>query len=117
MRVKAERDRLRVVSMIEAAEEAKLDTAGGQEVFLKPGLVQKAALLDLIHFPEPAERASPNLKKTNPRIPWAQRSELRNHGLVHDYPDVDLERIWHFVHVALPVIRRKLDHLAYPTEG
>jgi hypothetical protein len=40
MREKAEGDRLRVVSMIESAEEAKLDAAAGKPVFLKPGLIQ-----------------------------------------------------------------------------
>jgi uncharacterized protein with HEPN domain len=117
MRGKPERDRLRVVAMIEAAEETKLDAAKGKQVFLTPGLIQKAVLLDLIHFTESAQRTSPSLKKLNAGIPWARLREFRNHGLVHDYPEVDYERIWHFARIELPRIRRKLDHLIYPVEA
>lgn len=116
MTAKPARDRLRVTAMIEAAEEAKRDAGGAKAMFLQPGLVQKAVLLDLIHFTGSAERTSVGLKKTNPTIPWARLSRLRNRGLVHDYAEVDLEDLWEFVRRELPRIRRQLDHLRYPAE-
>jgi uncharacterized protein with HEPN domain len=113
---KPNRDRLRVTSMIQAAEEAKRDSAAGKAAFLEAGLVQKGVLLDLIHLTESAEKASAGLKKRNPVIPWARLSRLRDRGLVHDYAEADLEDIWAFVREELPRIRRQLDRLSYPEE-
>jgi len=103
--------------MLEASEETKRDAAAGKAAFLEPGLTQKAVLLDLIHLTESAEKASAGLKKSNPRVPWARLSRLRNHGLVHDYAAVDLEDLWAFVREELPRIRRHLDRIAYPDES
>jgi uncharacterized protein with HEPN domain len=113
---KASRDRLRVTAMIQAAEEARRDAEGGKETFMEPGMPQKAVLLDLIHFTESAEKASPGFKKGNSRIPWERLSGLRNRGLVHDYTEVDLAEIWRFVKEELPQIRRLLDRVKYPDE-
>lgn len=102
--------------MMEAAEEAKRDAAEGKDAFMSAGLVQKAVLLDLIHLTESAERTSPGLKRTNPRIPWERLSRLRNRGLVHDYMEIDLEDVWTFVRVELPQIRRFLERANFPFE-
>jgi uncharacterized protein with HEPN domain len=85
MSTKPGRDHLRIVAMIQAAEEARRDSPGRKDEFLNGGLAQKAVLLDLIHPTESAEKASPGLKKRTPRIPWQRLSQLRNRGLVHDY--------------------------------
>jgi uncharacterized protein with HEPN domain len=114
---KATRDQLRGTSMKQAAEEAKLDSAGGKTAFLEGGMAQKAVLLDLIHLTESAERTSSALKRMNPRIPWERLSRLRNRGLVHDYIEIDLEDIWTFVRDELPHIRRQLDRMVYPSES
>jgi uncharacterized protein with HEPN domain len=108
------RDRLRIVAMVEAIEEAKRDAAGGKESFMNPGMPQKAVLLDLIHLTESADKVSAGLKKLNPLIPWARLRELRNRGLVHDYLEADLEDLWSFVHQELPRMRRQLDRVRYP---
>jgi uncharacterized protein with HEPN domain len=117
MTSKSERDRLKVTAMIQAAEEAKHDSAVGRETFLEGGLTQKAVLLDLIHFTESAEKTSAALKERNPRIPWERLSALRNRGLVHEYASVDLEDVWDFVTAELPRIRRQLDRVVYPKDG
>ncbi len=109
----AERSRLRVAAMIEAAELAKRDSGGRKEDFLRPGLIQRAVLLDLVHVTESAERTSPGFKRLNPRFPWERLARLRNHGLVHDYEEVDLEDLWRFVHDELPRIRRMLDRMNF----
>jgi len=114
---KATRDRLRIVAMIQACEEAKRDAEGGKSTFMEAGVQQKAVLLDLIHLTESAERLSPGMKDRNPNIPWERLSRLRNRGLVHDYAEVDLEDLWAFVHTDLPRIRRQLDRLRYPKAG
>jgi uncharacterized protein with HEPN domain len=111
---KADRDRLTVASMIDAAEEAKRDAAAGKEAFFEGGLVQKAVLLDLIHLTESADGVSSGSKKLNPQIPWVRLSRLRNPGLVHHYVEVNLEDIWDFTRNELPRIRRVMDRIKYP---
>jgi len=113
---KPARDRLRVAAMIDAAEEAKRESAEGKTRFLEGGLLQKAILLDLIHFTESAEKTSPAFKSRNSRIPWSRLSRLRNRGLVHDYAEADLEDVWRFVRDELPRIRRALDRVTYAEE-
>jgi uncharacterized protein with HEPN domain len=53
-------------------------------------------------------------KKANPRVDWSRLSRLRNEGLVHDYPEADLEDIWRFVRSELPKLRRQLSRLSIP---
>ena len=116
MTASSDRDRLRVVAMTQAAEEAKRDSERGREAFLEPGLIQKAVLLDLIHFTESAGKVSSGLKKANSNVNWERLSRLRNRGLVHDYAEVDLEDVWAFVRRELPRLRRQLNRLTYPDE-
>jgi uncharacterized protein with HEPN domain len=99
--------------MIHAAEEAKRDSVEGKDVFMEPGRVQKSVLLDLIYLTESGDKVSSSLKKHNPQIPWERLSGLRNHGLVHDYTDFNLEDVWTFVREELPKIRRQLDRIRY----
>jgi uncharacterized protein with HEPN domain len=113
---KPERDRLRVTAMLQAAEEAKVDSGVGTDPFLEGGLPQKAVLLDLIHLTESADKVSLGLKKLNPGIPWQRLSNLRNRGLVHDYAEIDLEDVWPFVREELPRVRRQLDRVKIPQE-
>ena len=113
---KGGRDALRVAAMIEAAEQARQDAGGSKEEFVRPGLVQKAVLLDLIHLTESAEKTSVELKRLNADIPWTRLSRLRNQGLVHDYEEVDLEDLWSFVRNELPRIRRRLDRMRFPRD-
>ncbi|HEV2317105.1 MAG TPA: HepT-like ribonuclease domain-containing protein [Thermoplasmata archaeon] len=99
--------------MIQAIEEVTADVAEGREAFLRPGLVQKAVLLDLIHLTESAEKTSRGFKSANPSIPWSRLSKLRNVGLVHEYLEVNLEELWTFIRDELPSIRRKLARARY----
>ena len=112
-----DRDRLRVSAMIQAAEEVRRDSAGGKTAFLQPGLAQKAVLLDLIHLTESAEKTSASLKKLNPNLPWEKLSRMRNHGLVHEYGEVDLEELWNFVRDDLPRLRATLERLKYTSKS
>jgi len=110
---KRERDRFRVALMIEAAELARRDAEPGREAFLNDRRSRAVLLLDLIHLTESADKLSASFKKGNPAVDWRRLRELRNEGLVHDYPEADLADIWSFVRNELPKLRRRLDRVAY----
>ena len=110
---KSDRDQLRIVLMIEAAEEATRDSAGGREEFMSDRRSRSVVLLDLIHLTESADKLSAGFKKAHPDVDWKRLSDLRNRGLVHDYPEADLEDIWKFVREELPRIRRRLARVSF----
>jgi len=114
---KAERDRFRIALMIEAAEEAHRDSETGREMFMNDRRSRAVLLLDLIHLTESADRLSAGFKKANPAIAWSRLRELRNEGLVHDYPEADFADIWSFVRNELPKLRRQLNRVGYPSSG
>lgn len=70
-------------------------------------------VLVLIHGTESSEKSSAGFKKANPRIYWRRLTQLRNHGLVHDYKEVDLTDPWQFARDELPRRRRQLDRVSY----
>lgn len=110
---KADRDRFRVALMIEAAEEARRDSEIGREAFMNDRRRRAVLLLDLIHLTESADKLSAGFKKANPGIDWRRLRELRNEGLVHDYPEADFGDIWSFARDELPKLRRQMDRVSY----
>jgi len=109
----SDRDHLRIVQMLEAAEEAIRDAACGHAEFVSDRRSRSVVLLDLIHLTESADKLSVAFKKLNPGIDWRRLSELRNRGLVHEYPDVDIEDIWRFVREELPRLKRRLGRVSF----
>ena len=110
---KAERDRFRVALMIEAAEEARRDSEIGEKAFINDRRSRAVLLLDLIHLTESADKLSAGFKNANPAIDWRRLRDLRNEGLVHDYPEADFGDIWNFVRSELPKLRRQLDRVSH----
>jgi uncharacterized protein with HEPN domain len=105
---KGARDLEWVTLMIEAIKEAMEDSAGGEREFRADPKTQRAVTLDLIHLVESASKVSPGFKQNHPKVPWDLMSELRNHGLVHEYAEVDLDSLWAFVRDQLPGMARHL---------
>jgi uncharacterized protein with HEPN domain len=56
---------------------------------------------------ESTQRLSDPLKAAYPQVPWYQIAGFRN-VLVHDYLDVDQERVWLVVERELPDLKRAI---------
>ena len=74
-------------------------------MLLSPGgLAQDAILRQLTVVGEAAYKVSRGIRARHPEVLWAQIAGLR-HRVVHDYFGIDLDAIWHFATVELPVLR------------
>jgi uncharacterized protein with HEPN domain len=104
-------DRDRLKHMLESAREA-LGFASGrgkkdleQDRLLVLGLLKSVEIIG-----EAASRISPETRRKNPNIPWAEIIATRNR-LIHVYFDVDLEQVWKTVTDDLPKLAAELEKI------
>jgi len=79
----------------------------GREVFFANAIYQDAVMRNLEIIGEAAKRISPELRDAI-KLPWRQISGLRD-VLIHDYPNLDLERIWLVASRDVPELLRAID--------
>ena len=70
-------------------------------------LIQDAVLRNLQNMAESTQRLSDTLKAAHPEVPWYQLSGFRN-MLVHDYLDIEQERVWLVVERELLDLKRAI---------
>ena len=97
-------DKTRILHMIDAAEEAIKFSAGRS---LKDVREDRALALLLVKCLEMVGEAgfktSRNYRDSHPEVPWRTLIDLRNH-LVHEYHDIDAERVWETIERDIPSI-------------
>jgi len=79
----------------------------GRDVFFGNAIYQDAAMRNLEIMGEAAKRISPELRESL-KLPWRQIAGLRD-VLIHDYPNLDLERIWLVASRDVPELLRAID--------
>ena len=101
-------DRVRVVHMVEAAEQALVFVAGRQRSDLDRDAMLRLALTRAVEvLGEAAAKVSSAGRAELPTVPWAQITGMRNR-LTHAYFDINLDILWDTVHLALPPLLRQL---------
>jgi uncharacterized protein with HEPN domain len=97
-------DLVRLLHMVEAAEEALGYAAGHQRSDLDRDRMRSRAIVRCIEIVgEAAAQLSQAARDAVPEVPWPAVVAMRNR-LIHAYFDVDLDRVWDTVLVDLPAL-------------
>lgn len=85
---------LRVIDIIQAAEEIGQFTAGlSFDQFLSDKRTAKAVVADIIIIGEAASHMPDEIMQRYPQIPWRVMNDMRN-VMVHVYFSIDLREVW-----------------------
>lgn len=107
----APEDRVRLLHMIEAADEAISFIAGHTPTGLASDRKTLFAVIRCIEIiGEAAARVSDATRNSAPDVPWSAIVGMRNR-LVHAYFDVDADLVWKTTSVELPVLKARLQAL------
>lgn len=99
-----DRDRVRLLHMLEHAREAIQLVEGRTRRDLDTDRVLSLAVVRLLEIVgEAAAQASPEARIRHPGIPWLEVISLRNR-LIHGYDSVDLDIVWRIVESDLPAL-------------
>ena len=83
------------------------------EDFLTDTKLQAATFHVLQVTGEAASKVSESFRQAHPEIPWSGVISLR-HRLVHDYPRIELPKIWSIVRNQVPALIAALEPLVPP---
>lgn len=109
-------DRYRVALMLEAVSRLREDLRRFrfEDFSSATSDGRKIVRSDLIDLVEPAESLSRAFRRENARLDVERLRNLRNHQLVHEYPDLDPEDVWTFLQSELDQVERSLMRARFP---
>lgn len=90
-------------------------TAGGRQVFLDQPVIQDAVIRNFEIIGEAAKRVPDDYREAHPDIPWRSLAGFRD-VLIHEYEEVDVERVWRVVEADLPSLRGAMAALVPPLD-
>ena len=104
----SKRDRASLLDINKAILNILDYTAGySQEQFYADSKTQSSVLYQITIIGEATKRLSPTIRQQYPQIPWQLMAGMRD-KLVHDYDDLDLERIWMTIDQAVPELLQNI---------
>ncbi len=104
-------DKSRVSHMIDAAKEAiGFATGRSFDDLLNDRSLVLVLLKCLEMMGEASSKVSHNLRMAHSEIDWQSLIKLRHH-LVHEYHDIDIDRVWKTIEIDLPVVLPTLEAL------
>ena len=97
---------------IRDAARSAVDFARGmsRETFMADRRTQKAIIYDIQTVGEAVKRLPDAFRLEHPKIPWALAAGMRD-KLVHDYDQVNLDRVWQVAIHDLPKLLEQLEPL------
>jgi uncharacterized protein with HEPN domain len=107
-------DKLYLMHISECIRRIEEYTAGGHDMFMASALIQDAVLRNLQVMGESARRLSDDLKAKRPDAEWVGVSGFRN-VLVHDYMDLNMERVWEVIVRDLPAFKQVIAEILVST--
>jgi uncharacterized protein with HEPN domain len=111
------RDDAYLLDMLIAARDAMSFLQGvAAEQFVASRIHQQAVMKALETIGEAAARVSEATRAAHPEVPWREIIGMR-HRLVHDYFEIDLDKVWDTVRGDLPSLIAKLEPLVPPEEA
>ncbi len=78
------------------------------EYFLDNTMLQDALIREIEVIGEAMNNLEKNFIKDYPQIPWYEVIATRN-NLIHEYWDIDLERIWEDVTIEVPKLKLQIE--------
>ncbi len=103
-------DRFYVLHIRECIANIEEDTAGGREAFLANRTLRDAVMRNLQILAESSKRVSDATLTQFPEIPWSDIGRFRNVA-VHDYLEIDYEKIWDIIAVDLPPLKTQIERM------
>jgi uncharacterized protein with HEPN domain len=101
-------DRIRLMHMIEATDEAIGFVVDKTRATLEPDRKTLLAVIRCVEIVgEAAAKVSEETRSSAPDIPWAAIVGMRNR-LIHAYFDIDVDVVWKTVTVELPALQARL---------
>jgi len=88
-------------------------TVEGETAFMADRKTQDAVIRNLEIIGEAANKLSPELRSSQPDIPWVDIIGMRNR-LIHGYLTVNLDIVWSTVHEVLPGFKATIAALLGP---
>lgn len=101
--------------LIEARRAQKFVAGLTLKQFLASDLHQYAAMKALETIGEAASKISKETQQAHPEIPWANMIGMR-HRLIHDYPRVNLQKVWETIQDYISPLIAQIEPLVPPEE-
>jgi len=103
-----------VLDMLRAASLARQFAEACTEAQLLDDVkTQSAVLHQLTMLGEAVRRVSQGFRDRHAQVPWVEMAGLRNR-IVHEYDEIDLDRVWEVISRDLPRLIPALEAIAQP---
>jgi uncharacterized protein with HEPN domain len=110
------RDEHLVLDMLIYARRARDFNAGVDwQRFSSDRMLQYATQYSLQCIGEAASRVTKDYRREHPEIPWEKIASFR-HRMVHDYPRVELPKVWTVIETHLDPLIKALEPLVPPDQ-
>jgi uncharacterized protein with HEPN domain len=109
-------DTERLHDMLDAIAAIQRHPAASPEVFAADEVLRIFTLKQVEIIGEAILKTSPGLKSAHPEVPWSAVEKTR-HVFVHDYFEIEWEKLWRIVNEHLEPLRLQIEAILKEREG